>query len=109
MFKNPYIEETYNKFVTKNKGQNEYINACKEILESLELYVSKNNFIEKYNLLERFLEPERMISFKVVWEDDNHKFHVNRGYRVQYNSSIGPYKGGIRFHPSVNDCILCYF
>ena len=106
MFKNPYIEETYNKFVTKNKGQNEYINACKEILESLELYVSKNNFIEKYNLLERFLEPERMISFKVVWEDDNHKFHVNRGYRVQYNSSIGPYKGGIRFHPSVNESII---
>ena len=106
MFNNKYVEKVFTEFKTKNKGQDEYIQACQEILESLELYIEKNPNIEKYSLLERFLEPERMITFKVTWMDDNKNIHVNRGYRVQYNSSIGPYKGGIRFHPSVNESII---
>ena len=106
MFNNKYVEKVFTEFKTKNKEQDEYIQACQEILESLELYIEKNPNIEKYSLLERFLEPERMITFKVTWMDDNKNIHVNRGYRVQYNSSIGPYKGGIRFHPSVNESII---
>ena len=106
MFNNKYVENVFTEFKENNKGQDEYIQACQEILESLELYIEKNPNIEKYSLLERFLEPERMITFKVTWMDDNKKIHVNRGYRVQYNSSIGPYKGGIRFHPSVNESII---
>ena len=106
MFINKYVEKVFNEFKEKNKGQKEYIQACQEILESLELYIDKNPQIEKNDLQERFLEPERMISFKVTWMDDNNKIHVNRGYRVQYNSAIGPYKGGIRFHPSVNESII---
>ena len=106
MFKNNYINEVFNNIKNKNIGQNEYIQACQEILESLELVIDKNPKIKDNSILERFFEPERMISFKVTWMDDNNKIHVNRGYRVQYNSSIGPYKGGIRFHPSVNESII---
>lgn len=106
MFTNPYIIKVFNEFSKKNEGQKEYIQACQEILESLELMINKNPYIQENSLLERFLEPERFISFKVCWTDDNNKIHVNRGYRVQYNSSIGPYKGGIRFHPSVNESII---
>lgn len=106
MFTNQYVAKVYDKFIKENKGQNEYIQACKEILQSLQLLVEKNEDIEKYNLLERFLSPERYIQFKVTWLDDNNNYQVNTGYRVQYNSSIGPYKGGIRFHPSVNESIM---
>ena len=106
MFTNQYVAKVYDKFIKENKGQNEYIQACKEILQSLQLLVEKNGDIEKYNLLERFLSPERYIQFKVTWLDDNNNYQVNTGYRVQYNSSIGPYKGGIRFHPSVNESII---
>ena len=106
MFTNQYVINVFNNFCLKNKGQEEYIQACQEILESLELLVNKNPDIEKHNLLERFLEPERFISFKVSWMDDNNNIQVNRGYRVQYNSSIGPYKGGLRFHPTVNESII---
>ena len=106
MFTNQYVINVFNNFCLKNKGQEEYIQACQEILESLELLVNKNPNIEKHNLLERFLEPERFISFKVCWMDDNNNIQVNRGYRVQYNSSIGPYKGGLRFHPTVNESII---
>ena len=106
MFTNQYVINVFNNFCLKNKGQEEYIQACQEILESLELLVNKNPDIEKHNLLERFLEPERFISFKVCWMDDNNNIQVNRGYRVQYNSSIGPYKGGLRIHPTVNESII---
>lgn len=106
MFNNKYIEKVFNEFKIKNKGQDEYIQACQEILESLEDYITNHSFIEENALLERFLEPERTITFKVTWMDDNNQIHVNRGYRVQYNSSIGPYKGGLRFHPSVNESII---
>ena len=90
MFTNQYVAKVYDKFIKENKGQNEYIQACKEILQSLQLLVEKNENIEKYNLLERFLSPERYIQFKVTWLDDNNNYQVNTGYRVQYNSSIGP-------------------
>ena len=106
IFKNNYVNNVFNNFVNKNQYQKEYIDACKEILESLQLYIDKHPEIEKYNILERFLEPERSISFKVSWVDDNNIVRVNRGYRVQYNSALGPYKGGIRFHPSVNSSII---
>lgn len=106
MFTNNYIKTVFENFCQKNEGQKEYIQACQEILESLEIVVNNNPNIEKYNLLERFLEPERFIQFRVPWVDDNNTIHVNRGFRVQYNSAIGPYKGGLRFHPSVNESII---
>ena len=106
MFTNNYIQKVFDSFCKKNEDQKEYIQACQEILESLELVVKSNSSIEKHNLLERFLEPERFIQFRVCWVDDSGKIQVNRGYRVQYNSAIGPYKGGIRFHPSVNESII---
>ena len=106
MFTNKYVSQVFEDFCKKNKGQEEYIQACQEILESLQLMIEKNPELEKQHILERFLEPERFIQFKVAWLDDNNNVQVNRGFRVQYNSSIGPYKGGLRFHPSVNDSII---
>lgn len=106
MFKTKYVEKVYNDLVKKNKNESEYLQAAQEILESLEDYVEKHPELEKQKLLERFLEPERFVQFKVVWTDDKGNFQVNRGYRVQYNSAIGPYKGGLRLHPSVNASII---
>lgn len=106
MITNEYVKRVFEDFCKINTGKPEYIQACQEILESLELAVEKNPSIEKNHLLERFLEPERFVHFRVAWLDDNNEIHVNRGYRVQYNSAIGPYKGGIRFHPSVNESII---
>lgn len=106
MFKTKYVENVYADLVAKNKNETEFLQAALEILESLEPYVEKHPELEQKKLLERFLEPERFVQFKVVWTDDKGNFQVNRGYRVQYNSAIGPYKGGIRFHPSVNASII---
>ena len=106
MFKTKYVENVYADLVAKNKSEPEFLQAAQEILESLEVYVEKHPELEQKKLLERFLEPERFVQFKVVWTDDKGNFQVNRGYRVQYNSAIGPYKGGIRFHPSVNASII---
>ena len=106
MFKTKYVERVYNDLVEKNKNESEYLHAAQEILESLEGYVEKHPELEKQKLLERFLEPERFVQCKVVWTDDKGNFQVNRGYRVQYNSAIGPYKGGLRLHPSVNASII---
>ncbi|MFR8548006.1 MAG: NADP-specific glutamate dehydrogenase [Lachnospiraceae bacterium] len=102
-----YTEEIYERVVAQNPGEPEFHQAVKEVLDSLKLVIDANE--EKYRaagLLERMVEPERVISFKVPWVDDNGKVQVNRGYRVQFNSAIGPYKGGLRFHPSVNQGIL---
>ena len=102
-----YTEEIYNRVVAQNPGEPEFHQAVKEVLDSLKLVIDANE--EKYravSLLERLVEPERIISFKVPWVDDNGKVQVNKGYRVQFNSAIGPYKGGLRFHPSVNQGIL---
>lgn len=87
----------------KNPDQPLYIQAAKEVLETIVDFVNENPKYDKYAIVERILEPERVLKFKITWVDDNGKIHVNRGYRVQHNMAIGPYKGGIRFHKSVNE------
>ena len=102
-----YVDEVYEKVVAQNPGENEFHQAVKEVLDSLRLVIDANE--EKYRkmaLLERLTEPERIISFRIPWVDDQGQVQVNKGYRVQFNSAIGPYKGGLRFHPSVNQGIL---
>lgn len=102
-----YTEEVYTRVVEQNPGEPEFHQAVKEVLESLKVVIDANE--EEYRkmaLLERLVEPERIISFRVPWVDDNGQVQVNKGYRVQFNSAIGPYKGGLRFHPSVNQGIL---
>ena len=106
MFKSKYVKKVYDDLCKKNKGEKEFLNAALEILESLEPYVMKNPIVEKEKILERFIEPERLIIFRVCWVNDNHKIQVNKGYRVQYSSAIGPYKGGLRFHKTVNASII---
>ncbi|MDL2308640.1 NADP-specific glutamate dehydrogenase [Bacteroidales bacterium OttesenSCG-928-C03] len=87
----------------KNPAQPLYIQAAKEVLETIVDFVNENPKYDKYAIVERILEPERIVKFKVTWVDDQGKIQVNRGYRVQHNMAIGPYKGGIRFHKSVNE------
>ena len=102
-----YTEEVYERVVAQNPGEPEFHQAVKEVLDSLKVVIDKNE--EEYrrlSILERLVEPERIISFRVPWVDDSGKVQVNKGYRVQFNSAIGPYKGGLRFHPSVNQSIL---
>jgi len=106
MFNNEYLNKVYADVVKRDAGEPEFLQAVKEVFESLELVMDKHPEWEAMSLLERFVEPERVIEFRVPWVDDNGKVRVNRGYRVQYNSAIGPYKGGIRFHPSVNLSIM---
>ena len=106
MFKSEYVKKVYDDLCKKNESEKEFLNAALEILESLEPYVMKNPAVEKEKVLERFIEPERLIIFRVCWVDDNHKIQVNKGYRVQYSSAIGPYKGGLRFHKTVNASII---
>ncbi len=101
-----YTEKVLKDLRKKNPWEKEFIQAATEILESLSLIVEKEPKYEKYKILERIVEPERVISFRVVWTDDKGRIQVNRGYRVQFNSAIGPYKGGLRFHKSVNLSIL---
>ncbi|MEG2350556.1 MAG: NADP-specific glutamate dehydrogenase [Hungatella sp.] len=102
-----YIEEIYAKVVEQNPGEHEFHQAVKEVLDSLKLVIDANEATyRKAALLERLVEPERVISFRVPWVDDQGNAQVNKGYRVQFNSAIGPYKGGLRFHPSVNQGIL---
>ncbi|MBQ6848154.1 MAG: NADP-specific glutamate dehydrogenase [Clostridia bacterium] len=106
MFKSAYLNKVYNDAAARNAGENEFLQAVKEVLESLEPVIEANPKYEANGILERMVEPERMISFRVSWVDDQGKVQVNRGYRVQFNSAIGPYKGGLRFHPSVNASIM---
>jgi glutamate dehydrogenase (NADP+) len=102
-----YTEEVYERVVAQNPGEPEFHQAVKEVLDSLKVVIDKNEEeYRKFSILERLVEPERIISFKVPWIDDNGTVQVNKGYRVQFNSAIGPYKGGLRFHPSVNQGIL---
>lgn len=98
-----YVDEVLQKVAEKNPGEKEFQQAVKEVLDSLRPVIEANE--EQYRkdaLLERMTEPERIITFRVPWVDDNGQAHVNRGFRVQFNSAIGPYKGGLRLHPSVN-------
>jgi len=101
-----YIERVLKDLKTKNPDQPEFLQAAREVLESLTPVLDKHPEFEKQALLERIVEPERQVMFRVPWVDDKGKVHVNRGYRVNFNSALGPYKGGLRFHPSVNLSII---
>ena len=97
-----YVESVLQELIAKNPAQPEFHQAATEVLHTLEPVFDQNPKFEKAGLLERLVEPERQLMFRVPWGDDNGKVQVNRGFRVQFNSAIGPYKGGLRFHPSVN-------
>ena len=96
-----YIKEIIEKIKVKDKGEETFIQAVEEVLTSLTPFIEQNPQYIENNILERITEPERQIIFKVPWEDDNGKIQVNRGFRVEFNGVLGPYKGGLRFHPSV--------
>jgi len=100
------LEKIMNDLEKKNPGEVEYLQAVREVLESIEEVYNENPHFESANIIERLVEPDRILTFKVCWVDDNGKVQVNRGYRVQFNNAIRPYKGGLRFHPSVNLSIL---
>lgn len=104
--KNQYLKDVFKNLEEKNANESEFLQAVKEVFESLESVINKRPELQKAGIIERIVEPERIIMFRVSWMDDSGKIQVNRGYRVQFNSAIGPYKGGIRFHPSVNLSIL---
>ena len=106
MITNEYLKRVYDSVEKRDPDQPEFLQAVREVFESLQLVVDKHPEWEKASLIERFVEPERVITFRVPWVDDNGKVQVNRGYRVQFNSAIGPYKGGLRFHPSVNLSVI---
>lgn len=101
-----YLQDVIENVKAKNAMEPEFIQAAEEVLSSLKPVIESDEIYKKTALLERLTEPERIITFRVPWMDDNQKVHVNRGYRVQFNSAIGPYKGGLRFHPSVNQSIM---
>ncbi len=101
-----YVERVLEDLKARNPGEKEFHQAATEILLTLEPVINAHPEYEKAALLERFTEPERTILFRVPWVDDNGNVHVNKGYRVQFNSAIGPYKGGLRFHPSVNLSVI---
>ena len=104
--KSSYLKKVYAEVEKRNGGESEFLQAVYEVLESLEPVVEKHPEFEKTGLLERLVEPERVIYFRVPWVDDKGCVQVNRGYRVQFNSAIGPYKGGLRFHPSVCQSVI---
>ena len=103
---NAYLAGVYEGLAARNAEQKEFLQAVDEVLESLEPVVAARPELEKNGLIERIVEPERVVMFRVPWVDDNGKVQVNRGYRVQFNSAIGPYKGGLRFHKSVNLSVI---
>ncbi len=105
-FKSSYLQRVYDGLESRNAEQKEFLQAVAEVLESLEPVVDAKPELEKWGIIERIVEPERIIQFRVSWVDDNGKVQVNRGYRVQFNSAIGPYKGGLRLHPSVNLSVI---
>ena len=106
MLKSEYLNRVYETVLARNPGEKEFHQAVLEVLESLEPVIAKNPKYEKAGIIEALVEPERMITFRVPWTDDNGNVHVNRAFRVQFNSAIGPYKGGMRFHPSVNASVM---
>ena len=100
------VDIVLNNLEKKHPGEVEYLQAVREVLESIEEVYNDNPHFESANIIERLIEPDRIITFKVPWMDDEGKVQVNLGYRIQFNNAIGPYKGGLRFHPSVNLSIL---
>ena len=101
-----FAQDILGKVKQKDAGQPEFIQAVTEVVESLELVLQKRPEYIKHKIIERIIEPERVILFRVPWMDDQGNVQVNRGFRIEMNSAIGPYKGGLRFHPSVNLGIL---
>ncbi len=101
-----YVSEQLEKLAAKNPNQPEFLQTATEVLTSLEPVFDANPQYEKMALIERITEPERQVMFRVPWVDDNGKVQVNRGFRIQFNSALGPYKGGLRFAPNVNISIV---
>ena len=106
MIKNTYLKKVYADMEKRNPGEVEFHQTVQEVLSSIEPVVDAHPEYEKLDIVGRMVEPERLIKFRVSWVDDNGQVQVNRGFRVQFNSAIGPYKGGLRFHPSVNESIM---
>ncbi len=104
--KNPYLQKVYQQVCQRDANEPEFLNAVMEVLSTLEPVIEKHPEYEAAGLIERLVEPERAVQFRVAWQDDQGKTQVNRAFRVQFNSAIGPYKGGLRFHPSVNLSII---
>ena len=104
--KNEYLQSVYRDVEKKDPNQPEFLQAVREVLESLQPVVEKRPELQKAGILQRMVEPERVVQFRVPWVDDQGNVQVNRGFRVQFNSAIGPYKGGLRFHPSVDLSII---
>ena len=100
------VDTVMNNLEKKHPGEVEYLQAVREVLESIEEVYNENPQFESAKIIERIIEPDRILIFKVPWFDDEGNVRVNIGYRIQFNNAIGPYKGGLRFHPSVNLSIL---
>ena len=105
-FTQNYVDRFMEELIARNPGEVEFHQAVREVVESVAPYVTANPYLMDLKILERMVEPERVIMFRVPWTDDRGEIHINKGYRVQMNSAIGPYKGGLRFHASVNLSIL---
>lgn len=101
-----YIHETITGLMASSPAQTEFYQAVQEVLESLEPLLEKSPHYRSHHVIERMVEPERQIMFRVPWVDDRGQVQVSKGYRVEFNSALGPYKGGLRFHPSVNAGII---
>jgi len=101
-----YIKATHRKIKDRNPGESEFLQATWEVFDSLQPVFEQHPEYVEEGILERISEPERFITFRVTWEDDNGNVHVNRGYRVQFNSTLGPFKGGLRFHPSLTGSVV---
>ena len=106
MFKLQYLNDLMETVIKRNPGETEFHQTVEEVLSSIEPVLEKSPEYIESGVIERMVEPERIIKFRVPWVDDKGKVQVNRGYRIQFNSAIGPYKGGLRFHPSVNESII---
>ena len=105
-FTSNYVESFLSELIAKNPGESEFHQAVKEVVESVAPYIDAYPYLIDYKILERLTEAERIIIFRVPWMDDRGEIHINRGFRVQMNSALGPYKGGLRFHASVNLSIM---
>ena len=105
-FTRKFVDNFMNELIARNPGEQEFHQAVREVVESVAPYVTENPYLIDLKILERMVEPERVIMFRVPWTDDLGEIHINKGYRVQMNSALGPYKGGLRFHSSVNLSIL---
>src|SRR3989475_12082406 len=101
-----FVRDLMDEVKTKNPGEAEFHQAVQEVVESLDLVLERRPEYRSARIIERMVEPERVVMFRVPWQDDRGAYHINRGYRIEMNSAIGPYKGGLRFHPSVNLSIL---